>query len=220
MQRRGQEEPGDGKPSRRDPWEPGGRRRLGPLHQRHPGRSRSLIRSMPRQPSPDTDAQLVDAGRSTTESGRGAHVSGGLSHRRPKIIVDQGPPGPIRAAQYRSGRPNLWSRRSSAAISERSVTVRPSFAINTASGLLQGLSALNGRDAGYCRAITGGQPRSAWTPKTRRVLPARPGSRSRLPSRVSTERSPNRNPSRTATKDVNQRQSMTVCICYPTGHDR
>src|SRR5262249_17761719 len=32
------------------------------------------------------------------ESCRRAHVSGGLSHRRPKIIVDQVPPASIRAA--------------------------------------------------------------------------------------------------------------------------
>jgi hypothetical protein len=35
---------------------------------------------------------------SIAESCRRAHVSGGLSHRRPKIIVDQVPPASIRAA--------------------------------------------------------------------------------------------------------------------------
>jgi hypothetical protein len=35
---------------------------------------------------------------SIAESCRGAHVSGGLSHRRPKTIVDQVPPASIRAA--------------------------------------------------------------------------------------------------------------------------
>jgi hypothetical protein len=34
------------------------------------------------------------------DSCRGAHMSGGLSHRRPKIIVDQVPPAPIRAAAH------------------------------------------------------------------------------------------------------------------------
>ena len=35
---------------------------------------------------------------SIAESCRGAHVSGGLSHRRPTTIVDQVPPESIRAA--------------------------------------------------------------------------------------------------------------------------
>src|SRR5438552_18616047 len=35
---------------------------------------------------------------SIAESCRGAHVSGGLSHCRPKTIVDQVPPASIRAA--------------------------------------------------------------------------------------------------------------------------
>jgi hypothetical protein len=35
---------------------------------------------------------------SIAESCRGAHVSGGLSHRRPTTIVDQVPPQSIRAA--------------------------------------------------------------------------------------------------------------------------
>ena len=35
---------------------------------------------------------------SIAESRRGAHVSGGLSHRRPLIVVDQVPPESIRAA--------------------------------------------------------------------------------------------------------------------------
>jgi len=46
-------------------------------------------------------AVIVDAtlkSGSIAESCRGAHVSGGLSHRRPKTIVDQVPPTSIRAA--------------------------------------------------------------------------------------------------------------------------
>jgi hypothetical protein len=46
-------------------------------------------------------AVIVDArlkGGSITESCRGAHMSGGLSHCRPLIIVDQVPPEAIRAA--------------------------------------------------------------------------------------------------------------------------
>jgi len=35
---------------------------------------------------------------SIADSCRGAHMSGGLSHRRPKTIVDQVPPESIRAA--------------------------------------------------------------------------------------------------------------------------
>jgi hypothetical protein len=37
---------------------------------------------------------------SIAESSRGAHVSDGLSHRRPKSIVDQVPPESIRAAAH------------------------------------------------------------------------------------------------------------------------
>jgi choline dehydrogenase-like flavoprotein len=37
---------------------------------------------------------------SIADSCRGAHMSGGLSHRRPKIIVDQVPPESIRAAAH------------------------------------------------------------------------------------------------------------------------
>ncbi|GII32332.1 hypothetical protein Pmi06nite_57740 [Planotetraspora mira] len=46
-------------------------------------------------------AVIVDAtlkSGSIAESFRGARVSGGLSHRRPKIVVDQVPPESIRAA--------------------------------------------------------------------------------------------------------------------------
>jgi NAD(P)-dependent dehydrogenase (short-subunit alcohol dehydrogenase family) len=46
-------------------------------------------------------AVIVDAtlkSGSIAESGRGAHVSGGLSHRRPTTIVDQVPPESICAA--------------------------------------------------------------------------------------------------------------------------
>jgi len=46
-------------------------------------------------------AVIVDArlkSGSIAESCRGAHMSGGLSHRRPKIIVDHVPPESIRAA--------------------------------------------------------------------------------------------------------------------------
>ena len=48
-------------------------------------------------------AVIVDArlkSGSIADSCRGAHMSGGLSHRRPKIIVDQVPPEPIRAAAH------------------------------------------------------------------------------------------------------------------------
>ena len=48
-----------------------------------------------------TVAGIVDAtlnSGSIAESCRGAHVSGGLAHRRPKTIVDQVPPASIRAA--------------------------------------------------------------------------------------------------------------------------
>lgn len=46
-------------------------------------------------------AVIVDATMKSgaiAESCRGAHVSGGLSHRRPKSIVDYVPPESIRAA--------------------------------------------------------------------------------------------------------------------------
>ena len=42
------------------------------------------------------DARLKSG--SIADSCRGAHMSGGLSHRRPKTIVDQVPPASIRAA--------------------------------------------------------------------------------------------------------------------------
>jgi hypothetical protein len=48
-------------------------------------------------------AMIVDArlkSGSIADSCRGAHMSGGLSHRRPKIIVDQVPPESIRAAAH------------------------------------------------------------------------------------------------------------------------
>jgi hypothetical protein len=48
-----------------------------------------------------TVAVIVDetlTSGSIAESCRRAHMSGGLSHRRPKIIVDQVPPASIRAA--------------------------------------------------------------------------------------------------------------------------
>ena len=48
-------------------------------------------------------AVIVDArlkSGSIADSCRGAHMSGGLSHRRPKIIVDQVPPESIRAAAH------------------------------------------------------------------------------------------------------------------------
>jgi choline dehydrogenase-like flavoprotein len=48
-------------------------------------------------------AVIVDArlkSGSIADSCRGAHLSGGLSHRRPKIIVDQVPPESIRAAAH------------------------------------------------------------------------------------------------------------------------
>jgi hypothetical protein len=94
---------------------------------------------MPRQPSPDTDAQLVDAGRSTTESGRGAHVSGGLSHRRPKIIVDQGPQGPSaprRAISQRQAKPLVAPEFGSdlGALSDGSPVFRDQHGLRVASG--------------------------------------------------------------------------------------
>ena len=48
-------------------------------------------------------AVIVDArlkSGSIADSCRGAHMSGGLSHRRPKSIVDQVPPASIRAAAH------------------------------------------------------------------------------------------------------------------------
>jgi hypothetical protein len=52
-------------------------------------------------------ASAIDAGpkgRSIAKSCRDAHVSGGLSHGRPLIIVDQVPPESIRAAAQDIGR--------------------------------------------------------------------------------------------------------------------
>src|SRR5262245_40943450 len=51
--------------------------------------------------APSWRSRSIDAtlkSGSIAESCRGAHLSGGLSHRRPKTIVDQVPPASIRAA--------------------------------------------------------------------------------------------------------------------------
>jgi hypothetical protein len=47
---------------------------------------------------PDQNRPLGSESGSIADSCRGAHMSGGLSHRRPETIVDQVPPESIRAA--------------------------------------------------------------------------------------------------------------------------
>lgn len=94
----------------------GNRRRLsnsssvntGATTQQPPARAQRSPGQEPTQPYPPDFSRvlrrpLVDAtlkSESIAESRRGAHVSGGLSHRRPKIIVDQVPPESIRAAAH------------------------------------------------------------------------------------------------------------------------
>ena len=80
----------------------------GATAQQPPARAQISLGQEPTRPYPPDFSRvlrrpLVDAtlkSGSIAESRRGAHVSGGLSHRRPKIIVDQVPPESIRAAAH------------------------------------------------------------------------------------------------------------------------
>jgi hypothetical protein len=69
----------------------------------HPSSPGEFGRTGPESPTRQFHqvAVIVDArlkGGSIAESWRGTHMSGGLSHCRPLIIVDQVPPESIRAA--------------------------------------------------------------------------------------------------------------------------
>lgn len=65
------------------------------------------LRAFPNSSLPNADDGLCRASPlgaersgSVTESCRSGHMSGGLSHGRPLIIVDDVPPEPVRAAAY------------------------------------------------------------------------------------------------------------------------